>query len=182
MEEEIAEAHKQREGAEVIADLLEDEALCMREELQMLEADMNKAAHEHGLELLRVYETIARLEAAVGEQGLEVQRLENEVSAANRRCASAESAAAAARNSGETQLQRQELNKAAVALVEKWNTMMRGSEATLPSSNLAAALTTLRDSLTKEKANAGSARMCLVCGVSFCMRAMEFGFLGGRLL
>ena len=43
---------------------------------------MHKSAHEHATELLRVYETVARLEAALGEQGLQVVRLEKEEAAA----------------------------------------------------------------------------------------------------
>ena len=64
--------------------------------MRQLEEDLHKSAHEHGTELLRVYETVARLEAALGEQGLQVVRLEKEEAAAKSRYIAAESRAACA--------------------------------------------------------------------------------------
>jgi hypothetical protein len=65
-------------------------------QVRQLEEDLHKSAHEHATELLRVYETVARLEAALGEQGLQVVRLEKEEAAAKSRYMAAESRAASA--------------------------------------------------------------------------------------
>lgn len=57
---------------------------------------MFKSVQEHGMELLGVYETVARLEAALGEQSLQVVRLEKEEAAAKSRYMAAESRHASA--------------------------------------------------------------------------------------
>ena len=127
--------------------LLEEETLCLRDEVQQLEEDMYKAAHEHGSELLRVYETVARLEAALGEQGLEAQRLARELDASQRRHINAEN------NLMAHDSQSQDLRRHVAELIATWNKSGRAADAApLNTTNLSAAVTSLREALAKEKA------------------------------
>jgi hypothetical protein len=151
LEDEIREAHQQRQDAEKAAALLEDETLCLMSEVQQLEGDLQKAADRHGVELLGVYETMTRLEAALGEQKLDLDAKHKALIAAETRATKADKAV----DSAHTALRDLEsLKREADALVAAWNASSRAP--TLPAENAKAALSIMRDTLGKDKGGAGS--------------------------
>ena len=121
--------------------------------MQQLEGDLRQAADRHGVELLAAYETVARLEAALGEQGLELEGKRKALAAAEKRAARADAALAAAQSG---MLPLQGLKREVETLVAAWNASSRSPA--LPAANPAAAVSIMRDILGKEQ-TAGSSKI-----------------------
>lgn len=151
LQDEIGEAGDGRRDAENAAALLEDETLCLMSEVQQLQEDLQKAADRHGAELLGVYETVARMEAALGEQRLDVQAKVKALHAALSRAEKADAALTSAHVALEDL---ESVKREAAALVAAWNGCSRSPA--LPADNLKAALSIMRDTIGKEKSGGGS--------------------------